>query len=228
MPILIFIDVKKCAHFHTVNCFLGLAAFGSLWTTVTFLSLTKLKATVGSSSPSCAHACTLAAQSAGETKLGSEKSRLKYAESSIKCRQTHWYTRKINEGASETIRLGQDRVIDREQAGEWEEERRERKQIYILAIQMASSLSLTFGLSLIINTRCKWRPFTFSLIWNTLHLCGCVCGCVTERVFVYVEEAHWHGIDLIWRWSFVTPFPTPHTLCHSRNTQSKREFQSSA
>lgn len=71
---------------------------------------------------------------------------------------------------------------------------------------MASSFSLTFGLSLIINTRCKWRPFTFSLIWNTP--CLCVCD------FVYVWEPHWHGIDLIWRWSFVTRLPSSHTLHH--------------
>lgn len=38
----------------------------------------------------------------------------------------HIDTQKINEGASETIRLGQDRVVDREQAGEGEEERRKR------------------------------------------------------------------------------------------------------
>lgn len=67
---------------------------------------------------------------------------------------------------------GRDRVID--QGSRMNEGQKVEVWIYILFIRVASSLRVTFGLSLIINTRCKWRPFTFSLIWNTLCLCVCV------------------------------------------------------
>lgn len=74
---------------------------------------------------------------------------------------------------------GRDRVID--QGSRMNEGQEVEVRIYILFIRVASSLRVTFGLSLIINTRCKWRPFTFSLIWSTLCLCVRDCVSVCER-----------------------------------------------